>query len=524
VSPVPPSEGQKSRSMDDVIVRVQQGRLRGAPARYGYRFLGIPYARAPAETGRFAPPEPPRDWDGVRDANAFGATALQPDQGVSLARELLVPGAECLNLNVFTPVLGPARLPVLFWVHGGGFTHGGNASPWYDGSNFARDGVVMVAINYRLGAEGFLLLPGAPPNRAVLDWVQALEWVQENIAVFGGDPEKVTIAGQSSGGGSCAALLAVPSARGLFRGAICMSGSAGLEMTAEEATEVATRMAAIAGVELTLNDFDNLSDEALLAAQAKVLDARSQMSKVAALDVSLEGAFLPLAPVVDGEVMRETVLQAATSSTNKNVALLVGTTAHEFKMAMRDQDWITRDVLRDALVRSGTRPDLADEYLAMHSKDNHAETAGQVKTDRGFRVLAHRLLAAWDEAEGTGFGYEFRWAPSDGGRAAVSVHAVDLPFAFDLLGVEGMEDLAGANPPQEVADTMHGSFVSFVKDMSPGWPEYHAGERATMVFDVPCHVEYDPAALELELWGQEHGSGHLRTARSISPSLGQARP
>ena len=210
----------------------------------------------------------------------------------------------------------------------------------------------MVAINYRLGAEGFLLIPGATPNRAVLDWVAALEWVQENIAVFGGDPAKVTIAGQSSGGGSCATLLAVPSARGLFRGAICMSGSAGLEMTAQEATEVATRMAAIAGAELTLNDFDNLSDEALLAAQAKVLDARSQMSKVAALDVSLEGAFLPLAPVVDGEVMAETVLQAACSSTDKNVALLVGTTAHEFKMAMRDQDWITRDVLRDALVRS----------------------------------------------------------------------------------------------------------------------------------------------------------------------------
>ena len=192
---------------------------------------------------------------------------------MSLARELLVPGVECLNLNVFTPVLGPAGLPVLFWVHGGGFTHGGNASPWYDGANFARDGVVMVAINYRLGAEGFLLIPGAPPNRAVLDWVAALEWVQENVAVFGGDPAKVTIAGQSSGGGSCAALLAVPSARGLFRGAICMSGSAGLEMSAQEATEVATRMAAIAGVELTLDDFDNLSDEALLAAQAKVLDA-----------------------------------------------------------------------------------------------------------------------------------------------------------------------------------------------------------------------------------------------------------
>ena len=235
-----------------------------------------------------------------------------------------------------------------------------------------------------------------------------------------------------------------------------------------------------------------------------------------------KGLTCPLAPVVDGEVMAETVLQAASSPANKDVTLMVGTTAHEFKMAMRDQDWITRDVLRDALLRSGARPDLADEYLALHSKDNPAETAGQVKTDRGFRVLAHRLLEAWDEAAGTGFGYEFRWAPSDGDMAGVSVHAVDLPFAFDLLGVEGMEEVAGANPPQEVADAMHGSFVSFVKDMSPGWPEYHAGERATMVFDVPPHVEYDPAALELELWGQAQED--LLRLPIKSPSLGQAGP
>jgi para-nitrobenzyl esterase len=507
--------------MDDVVVRIRQGRLRGARATHGYRFLAIPYARAPAESGRFAAPEPPGSWDGVRDANAVGATALQLKRGVSLAREPLVPGPECLNLNVFTPVLGPAMLPVLFWVHGGGFTAGGNASPWYNGVNFARDGVVVVAVNYRLGAEGFLLLPGAPPNRAVLDWVAALEWVQENIDVFGGDPAKVTIAGQSSGGGSCAALLAVPQARGLFRGTICMSGSAGLERDVQQATDLAARMAAIAGIELTRHDFEELSDEALLAAQAKVLDARSQMDKMTALDVSLEGAYLPFGPVVDGEVMEETVLQAASSPANKDVTLMVGTTAHEYKMAMRDQDWITRDVLRDALARSGARTDLADEYLALHITDNPAETAGQVKTDRGFRVPAHRLLEAWDRAAGTGFGYEFRWAPSDGEMAGASVHAVDLPFAFDLLGAEGTEELAGAGPPQEVADAMHGSFVSFAKDMSPGWPEYHAGERATMVFDLPPHVEYDPAARELELWGQVNEHGHLSTARAPSPLLGE---
>lgn len=152
-----------------------------------------------------------------RDALRYGATSPQPDRGTTIIPEPVIAGDNELNLNVFTPDLGGARLPVLVWIHGGGFFGGGNASPWYRGSAFARDGVVLVSINYRLGAEGFLELPGAPTNRAVRDWVRALEWVQENIEGFGGDPGKVTIAGQSAGAAACATLLAVPAARGLFR-------------------------------------------------------------------------------------------------------------------------------------------------------------------------------------------------------------------------------------------------------------------------------------------------------------------
>jgi para-nitrobenzyl esterase len=137
---------------------------------------------------------------------------------------------------------------VLVWIHGGGFFGGGNASPWYRGGPFARDGVVLVSINYRLGAEGFLEVPGAPANRAVRDWVRALEWVQENIAAFGGDPARVTIAGQSAGGGACAALLGVPAARGLFRAAACMSGGPALMQTADGVRAVAAQMARHLGV------------------------------------------------------------------------------------------------------------------------------------------------------------------------------------------------------------------------------------------------------------------------------------
>ena len=203
----------------DVVVLTARGRLRGARDGPALRFLGIPYAQSPASAGRFGAPEAPDRWDGTRDALRYGATSPQPDRGITLIPEPIIAGDNELNLNVFTPDLGAARLPVLVWIHGGGFFGGGNASPWYRGGPFARDGVVLASLNYRLGAEGFLEVPGAPANRAVRDWVRALEWVQENIAAFGGDPARVTIAGQSAGGGACAALLGVPAARGLFRAA-----------------------------------------------------------------------------------------------------------------------------------------------------------------------------------------------------------------------------------------------------------------------------------------------------------------
>ena len=206
--------------------------------------------------------------------------------------------------------------------------------------------------------------------------------------------------------------------------------------------------------------------------------------------------------------MTETVLQAASSQANKHIRLFVGTTANEFKAYMRGDHWITPEVLRDALLRSARRgPALVDRYLALRHSDSVVDIAGQVKTDRGFRVPAHRLLESWQKAGGTGFAYEFRWAPSDGQFAGVSAHAVDLPFAFDLLGVEGMEEVAGADRPQVLADAMHASFVSWPQTCTPGWPEYEAAERATMVFDLPPHVEYNPLAPELELWALKGAEG-----------------
>ena len=233
------------------IVTTEQGKVRGSTENGAVAFLGIPYAAPPVGEGRFGPPQPPERWEGTREAIAYGATALQPDQEFTLIPEPMVEGDNCLNLNVFTPDPGNSGLPVLVWIHGGGFFAGCNASPWYKGEHFARDGVVLVSINYRLGIEGFLSVQDGGVNRGVLDWLAALEWVQRNIEAFGGDPATVTVAGQSAGGVAAALLLSLPRARGLLRRAICMSGPVTLVGKAEQAQETARAVAEDLGMPLT---------------------------------------------------------------------------------------------------------------------------------------------------------------------------------------------------------------------------------------------------------------------------------
>jgi carboxylesterase type B len=250
-------------------------------------------------------------WDGIRDALAYGATSPQPDRGITLIPEPVIAGDNELNLNVFTPDLVAVGLPVLVWIHGGGFTGGCSASPWYRGGPFARDGVVLVSINYRLGAEGFLEVPGMPANRAVRDWIRALEWVQENIAAFGGDPHRVTIGGQSAGGAACATLLAVPAARGLYRAAACMSGGQALMQTPE-------------GV------------------RAEAIATPAQRRHLAAL-----GA------LCRRRVVTEEPLTAAASLRHGEVSLLAGATAHEFNAAWLAADWITAAIAAAGLAQAG---------------------------------------------------------------------------------------------------------------------------------------------------------------------------
>ena len=210
------------------VVRTRAGAVRGSTADGVNVFKGVPYAAPPFGVNRLLPPQPVAPWSGVCDALAFGPTPPKPaipPQITAMLPEQTFPGDDCLNLNIWSADLG-AKQPVMVWIPGGMFEFGTAATAWYDGSRFARDGVVCVTINYRIGAEGFLYLGEGNANRGLLDQIAALEWVRENIAAFGGDPGNVTIFGESAGAMSVSMLLAMPHAAGLFHRAIAQSGAA----------------------------------------------------------------------------------------------------------------------------------------------------------------------------------------------------------------------------------------------------------------------------------------------------------
>ncbi len=311
-------------------VALASGKVSGGFAARGVaRFLGVPYARAPFGPLRFRAPEPVEPWEGVREATEFGATA--PKRPYAPPLDALLPdpaveGDDCLHVNVWAPwgprgpetgwdagsdagletgsvlglgigpVLGAdGGRPVMVWIHGGSLIHGSNAVPVYDGTAFARDGVVLVSVNYRLGIEGFGVFPDAPANLGLRDQIAALTWVRENIAAFGGDPERVTVFGESAGAISIAALLASPLARGLFRRAVVQSG-APMALPLERARRTTEAVARRLGVAATAEAFAAVDRELLLTAQTEVTSKGSPLLGGHSFQIVVDGDVLPCDP------------------------------------------------------------------------------------------------------------------------------------------------------------------------------------------------------------------------------------
>lgn len=264
----------------DIIATTCRGKVRGRVRDRIATFLGIPYAAAPFGTHRFRAPAPVEPWEGVRDALEYGPTAPQRPYRPPLDQlipDMNIPGDECLNLNVWTPDPGGGPLPVMVWIHGGSLRNGSAAMPLYDGEAFARDGVVLVSVNYRLGVEGFGVFPDAPDNRGLLDQIAALTWVRDNIAAFGGDPGNVTVCGESAGAISIAALTTSPRAAGLFHRAVLQSGPPHTVPRSRGAKTVRA-MAKALHVPATAQAFAALDRERLLDVQTEVVGKADPIS------------------------------------------------------------------------------------------------------------------------------------------------------------------------------------------------------------------------------------------------------
>ncbi|ALO06314.1 Putative carboxylesterase [Streptomyces venezuelae] len=472
-------------------VTTARGPVRGERRADGsLRFLGIPYAQPPVGDLRFAAPVPPEPWTEPLDATAYGPTAQRRPFGeVVIIPEPTIPGEGVLNLNVFTPDADQeARLPVLVWIHGGGYVAGSAASPWYDGAAFNRDGVVVVSLGYRLGIEGFLHLEDAPDNRGVRDWIAALEWVRDNIAAFGGDPDKVTIAGQSAGGGAVQTLLAVPSARDLFRGAISVSGAV-LRPDGPEVARAASRLlTSRTGVPATAAALRDLSDDEILELQDRLAEEGPDREGLPPM--------LALAPFADGELIPVPPLEAlATGGAGDDVPLMLGFTEHEFTMIPAPEGPPV------PLVLGGLGLDEAriDAFTQAYAEGGEALLFGQALTDFIFRAPNLAVADARAAREQPTWLYEFAWRSPVMG---IAFHCLDLPFAFDVLDSEGVAPSAGDAPPRALADAMHRAWVAFVTDQDPGadWPRYTTDRRATMIWDTEPRIAEDPLSGVRAIW------------------------
>jgi para-nitrobenzyl esterase len=495
-----------------VIVETVSGKIEGERRGSHERFLGIPFAAPPVGERRWRAPEPAPQWSRVRPAVHFAPSAPQPPSalpGMAVGPQ----DEDCLYLNVYTPSADGAPRPVMFWIHGGGFTTGSGSQALYDGGALAERGdVVVVTINYRLGALGYLHLPGCDANIGQLDQIAALRWTRDNIRAFGGDPEQVTIFGESAGGMAVATLLGMPGARGLFRAAIPQSGAAHNVHTRESAARVTSALLAALGQSTPeLAKLRALPAAKLIEAQTAVMAERRALGQLA------------FCPTVDPATLPKPPLDAVREGAAKGVALLVGSNRDEsklFRMGVAESASLSEESLAKRVRAS---------LSALRAHESHAERVVEtyrqartgrasvepgelldaIESDRTFRIPAIRLAESQQPHEPRTYMYFFTWeSPARRGTLG-SCHALELPFVFGTLDAPTMDRFAGKGPDADaLAARMMDAWIAFARSGQPshaslpGWPAYDHAQRATLVFDRNCELVHAPLDAERAAWDE----------------------
>jgi len=507
--------GQGTSTPSTPIANTIYGPVRGIQEDGVLVFKGIRYGADTAGT-RFAPPAPPEPWTEVQEAVAYGNSARQATNRGSIGlfaswisdpRPAL--SEDCLFLNIWTPALADqAKRPVLVWFHGGGFSSGSGSSNAYDGSRLVQRGdVVVVTVNHRLNVFGYLYLDQygeqfrGSGNAGQLDQVASLEWVRDNIAEFGGDPDNVLIFGESGGGMKVSALMAMDAAAGLFHRAVVQSGPRLTNATAEQAAEATAALVSELGLDATTID--------------EIRTMAPQQIEAAALTVAQDGGPRPgSGPVLDGIYSTRHPFEPDAPPQSVEIPLLIGTTRSEMSLlagARRPELFdLTWETLPAALTTSIPGVDsggVIDGYRALHPDIDAPALFFEATTDNGFlrRTLT---LADRKAAQGAApvYSYLFNWnTPVDDGKWG-SPHALEIGFVFD--NVARSESMSGIGEEQQaIADMMSEAWIAFARtgdpnhDGLPEWSTYAADHRATMVIDSQPALIVDPRRRELDLFG-----------------------
>lgn len=492
--------------------------------RHGYQeFRGIPYAEPPIGVGRFKPPAPLLPLDEPLQAARFGDAAPQdkiPLFGINHTSE------DCLYLNIWTPACDQRQRPVMVWIHGGGYLTGSSSQIIYHGHKLAMSGdVVVVSVNYRLGALGFLYLNqlledhhGVSANNGLLDQIEALRWVQRNIAAFGGNPDAVTLFGESAGAMSIAALLACPAATGLFQRAILQSGGADQVQSPAAATELAARFLEYAGVRPDqAEQLWQLPVDQILSAQRRL--TRHWFDRGPYSQPVMQTG-MTLVPVVDGELLPQTPLAALQGGRARDCPIMVGCTRDEWKLfvnlpsgegvftSSQIQDLEKSDLIK---LLETTLPGMGERAANLYEKVVQRQGDGvdlaaiysAYESDRMFRIPSLRIAEAQSEHSDRIYMFQFNW--DQGGFGAC--HASDIPLVFGCTEHPAGQFLCGADPGAgKLSDRVQNCWIAFARSGDPStdevgkWPAFDDESRQVMCFDRQSGVQTDPFADSAELW------------------------
>ncbi len=485
------------------VVKTVAGPVRGEKEKDVLVFRGIPFAAAPVGPLRFRPPVPPSPWTKVRLTVDFAPACPQLIQVDPIENNGSVMAEDCLAVNVWTPGADAKRRPVMVWIHGGGFSEGSARNTWYDGATLAGTGdIVVVSLQYRLGALGFLELGeiggedyAESGNLGLLDQIAALQWVDDNIAAFGGDPHNVTLFGQSAGSGSEGILMTTPAARGLFHKAVLQSGTPGLVAGKTQAARVAQSYMKIAGVS-TIEGLQQLSVDAMLDAQKKLFETGSGGP--------------PFRPVVDGTVVKEYPMQAIAAGRAAPVPILIGTNLDEIRLfsvsydlavERRPQSLLEKQVAEVA----GSR---AHEVVETYRRADvgYADAVIHLLGDLQTRIPSIRLAEANSRRQPT-FMYLFTYRSTSTYKKYYSAHCMELPFVFGVMDTQDVIAFTGREPHREaLMKTIQQAWINFARTGDPSqpglaWPRYDSKTRATMELGISSQVLSDPGSAERTLWG-----------------------